>query len=121
MHEDDTTPMFARPIEEQVSVLRHDVAGVRQSLTLLHTAFERITDRQNLMEAQMATVAATPETMRSVVEAVLNDRAEANRQERAQERAELRASLKRWAVAFVAVVSFAVPTLDKLGHWVGLW
>lgn len=124
---DDTTgasdPLeeWQRPIPEQVSVIRHDLAGIRQQFVLLNEVVNRIAsrmesveDRQTLMEAQVAALATTPEAVGAVVEQVLERRAVAAREERRRDLKEAFGKTRSVALYIIAVG-------QALMMLVGLW
>ena len=74
--------MWERPVHEQVSVLRHDMAGLDSRQTLSAGLMERLTvrlehmeERQTVMQEQLARIPiVTPESIEAAVGRVIDDR-----------------------------------------------
>lgn len=115
-----TTPRD-RPLQEQVSVIRHDLGGAQQALAMLQeqqrrmaARIENVEERQTLVEAQVAQLAITPEAVGEVVEHVLDRRTEAARAERRQDLAEAFGKTKTIAL-YITAIGQAV--LMVVGFW----
>jgi hypothetical protein len=118
--DDAPSPDRDRPLQEQISVNRHDIASVQQKFELLNevvarlgTRVESVENRQTVMDAQVAAIAVTPEAMGLVVEAVLERRAIAARQERQQELQEAFGKTKSVAV-YISAICGALLSLTAL-------
>lgn len=89
--DDQSVPEWSRPLETQISTVRHDVAGIRTALQLLHDSVVRLSaqvatneTRQNLMDAKLAQMALTPEAISALVYDAIRQ-ADAEKAERERE------------------------------------
>lgn len=119
-----TVEEYQRPLPDQVSAIRHDLAGVRQQVIMIHGVYdklvrrvEHVEERQTLMDAQIVGLSISPDALALVINDVLDMRTEAARAERRKDLADAFGRTKTVAL-YVTAVGQAILMLAALYYFV---
>lgn len=122
--------MWERPLTEQVSVLRHDLAGASQALGLLRDQQSRmgqrldnIETRQNVFDEQMGklveqmtSIAMTPLKLRDMVVDALKELEKERQEQEKLRQEELWKKISRLVVLVGGIVAI-VPNIERIVRW----